>query len=54
MTGETVMITTLIVLAGICVLSLVYILTIPSFAKTDLFETNLCKNYDFFMFFNTF
>ena len=31
------MITTLIVLAGICVLSLVFILIIPSFAKTKLF-----------------
>lgn len=31
------MITTLIVLAGICVLSLVFILIIPFFAKTDLF-----------------
>jgi len=31
------MITTLIVLAGICVLSLVFILAIPSFAKTKLF-----------------
>jgi hypothetical protein len=31
------MITTLIILTGICVLSLVFILTIPSFAKTDLF-----------------
>ena len=31
------MITTLIVLAGICLLSLAFILTIPSFAKTKLF-----------------
>ena len=35
------MITTLTVLAGICVLSLVFILTIPSFARTKLFMSFL-------------